>query len=265
MNNTFSFERFGKVLTMDFKNYIRNFGISLLVMCCMPAAHWILSLLFGIDGSTILRGIMIFVVCCFGVILAPVKVYGKANLPREGVAYAMLPASSLEKFLSMFVFCAIVTPIVCLAGGWLIDTLLTVLPFGGFKEYVNMFAVNKIFDDAENVGDLIQVVTPFKMWYSIVLGMLFWSAVFMLGNMLFKKRKVGKTLGCYLGISYVLSTLISLIFFTDNSFMSRVGNMAADDALSFLSASINWSLVVSTILLLVMLYFVYRKIKTPKY
>ena len=40
---------------------------------------------------------------------------------------------------------------------------------------------------------------------SLYMGIIQWAALFMLGNMLFKKHKAGKTFACYLGMVYLLS------------------------------------------------------------
>lgn len=269
MNNTFSFERFGKVLAMDFRNYIRNYGISLIVLCSMPIAWWLLSLIFGAEFGTTGRGLLMFMIIYIASILAPAKVYGKVNQPREGVAFAILPASALEKFLSMFLYCAILTPAVCFVGGWAIDSLLTLLPFGGFKEFVNMFGINTVFSSLESVEggvQLMEILTPFKLWFSIIAGLLFWIAIFMLGNMIFKKRKVGKTLACYLGFSYVIGTVFSVIMLNSQGFIKKFENMQdVDELMAVMKPIANWSIVVNFLLLMLVLYFVYRKIKTQKY
>lgn len=263
MNNTFSFERFGKVLAMDFKNYIRNYGISLVVLCSVPIAVWLISLIFGAEFGPIGRRISLGVIVTIATIMAPSRVYGKANLQREGVAFAMLPASALEKFLSMLLFCAILTPIVCMAGAWAIDSLLAMLPFGGFDAYVDVFGIGKLCQKIS--VEEFTFFTPFKLWYSLILGMLFWSVLFMLGNMIFKKFKVVKTVACYLGVSYVIGTIFSFIMLR-----SDIVDLLKDGAdeyriVSLMNTIYNSGLVVNTVLLLVLLYFVYRKIKTQNY
>ncbi len=264
MNNTFSFERFGKVLALDFRNYIRNYGISLIVLCSVPIAMWILSLIFDTDFSTVGRGIMFYLVILVGIFLAPTKAYGKANLPREGVAFAMLPATALEKFLSMFLYCAILTPLVCFVGSWVIDSLLTLLPFGGFKEFVKVFSLRDLLIDAKYIPKIMYL--PFKFWFSSITGLVFWSAIFMLGNMIFKKRKAGKTLACILGINYVLTTIFSVILMNCKGIFVKFQNIQDEETLiAMINPLVNWSMVINTALLLLVLYFVYRKIKIQKY
>ena len=225
MNNTFSFNRFKNLLLKDGKMYIRNFGSTLIVLCCMTAILWIFTLLFGKSADGASRFAIIVASAALAMMLVPSKVYGKANLSREGVDFAMMPASSLEKFVSMFVYCAIVTPIVVFFGGYLIDAFLSVFPFGGFEKPIRLYSLNEIIrmaNDTEgvvNVGDfelsLEQVFPIGVMRTSLYVGIIQWAAIFMLGNMLFKKHKAGKTFACYLGIGYLLSMIFGQVFLTN--------------------------------------------------
>ena len=51
MNKIFSLKRFGRYFTFDLKNAVNNFGLSLLIMCCLPVILLIikslLSIVFG--------------------------------------------------------------------------------------------------------------------------------------------------------------------------------------------------------------------------
>ena len=104
MNNTFNFNRFKDLLLNDGKMYIRKFGTSLIVFCCLPAIFWIFNLLFGTETEGAVRLGFIAIVVAIAMIQSPSKVYGHANLSREGVGFAMMPTSSLEKFISMFIY-----------------------------------------------------------------------------------------------------------------------------------------------------------------
>ena len=52
MNNKFDFKRFGQVLAKDWKDYFRNFGISLIVWSSIPVLFWIVSLIFDLHIDT---------------------------------------------------------------------------------------------------------------------------------------------------------------------------------------------------------------------
>ena len=278
MNNTFSFNRFKNLLLKDGKMYIRNYGTSHIVWCCLNANLWIFNLLFGSETMPPVRFGMLCTWTALAMMMVPSKVYGNANLSREGVGFAMMPASSLEKFVSMFVYCAIVTPIVVFFGGYLIDAFLSVFPFGGFEKPIRLYSLNEIIrmaNDTEgvvNVGDfelsLEQVFPIGVMRTSLYVGIIQWAAIFMLGNMLFKKHKAGKTIACYLGIGYLLSMIFGQVFLTNGRlerWITKIGYMPIEQKLQLYHNWMVGGMIFGIIITGVLLYFTYRKIKTQKY
>ena len=278
MNNTFAFKRFKNLLLNDGKMYYRNFGLMLLLLCCLPAIFMVMHLLFHGNTGWEFRYIFINFIAIIAMMAVPAKVYGKVNLSREGVGFAMLPASSLEKFLSMFFYCAIVTPILALLGGYLIDTMLSILPFSGMNERIPIFSddFSDIFDT--NVFDTGGVM-PFSysqmkpyFYISTIFSNLCFSAIFMLGNMVFKKHKTGRTLICFIGVTFVLSIGAFAVFIKSEWFQGLLGNGNAFDEeqitaafYDFINAGMVWSLVALIVITIVLYFFTYRKIKTQKY
>lgn len=279
MNNTFNFNRFKNLLLKDGKMYIRNFGTSIIVFCCLNAIFWIINLLFGSETDTITRFGMLCIWTALAIMLVPEKVYGKANLSREGVSFAMLPASSLEKFISMFLYCAIVTPIVVFFGGYLVDAFLSIFPFGGFERPIHLYTINEIvrmIDDTEGAvqaGELnlsLEQVLPIGvMRTSFYAGIIQWAAIFMLGNMLFKKHKAGKTFACYLGIGYLLSMIMGATMFSNKErmemWLESFSDYPAEKMIRLWHNATIWGMIIGIIITGVLLYFTYRKIKTQKY
>ena len=278
MNNTFSFNRFKDLLLKDGKMYFRNFGTSLIVWCCLNAIFWIFNLLFGSTSNPQFRFGMLCVWTGLAMMMVPSKVYGNANLSREGVSFAMLPASSLEKFISMFLYCAIVTPIIVFFGGYLVDALLSLFPFGGFEKPIQLHTLNdliRVIDNNEGVvqaGDMSVAFTDVfpigVMRTSLYMGIIQWAAIFMLGNMLFKKHKTGKTLVCYMGISYVLSTIFGLAFLTNGRlerWLESLEDVAESEMIQIAHNGLIWGTILGIVVTAVLLYFTYRKIKTQKY
>lgn len=247
MNNTFIFKRFNQMLAYDRKRFIRNFGITLLVWIGMPVMFWVTSLVFGFDIDPSARIFIIFCLIVITVMTAPARIYGKVNLPREGVSFAMLPATSLEKFVSMFLYCSLLTPALTLIGAFLVDCLMSLLPFGGFKEFIPLMTI--LSDVSFNV-----LMQAFAM-----LGTTTWavSSFFMFGNMLFKRRKGGKTFGWALLIMF---TIVLLMELTDGW---RVIDFIFDDNNDILNMVIYCVIMMLTAC---GFYFgTYRKIKTQKY
>ena len=279
MNNTFSFNRFKDLLLKDGKMYFRNFGTSLIVWCCLNAIFWIFNLLFGSTSNPQFRFGMLCVWTGLAMMMVPSKVYGNANLSREGVSFAMLPASSLEKFISMFLYCAIVTPIIVFFGGYLVDALLSLFPFGGFEKPIQLHTLNdliRVIDNNEGVVQAGSMSVAFTdvfpigvMRTSLYMGIVQWAAIFMLGNMLFKKHKAGKTFACYMGISYVISTIFGAIMFANGEhieqWMERLSDYPTEQMVHLLHNTTIWGMIIGIIITAVLLYFTYRKIKTQKY
>ena len=242
MNNRFDLKRFGQVVAEDWKLYLRRFGITLIVWTSLPILLWITSLVFDvvIDPGTRAGFIAAFIIAT--VMTVPANMYGKANLSREGVSFAMLPATNSEKFLSMVLYCSIITPLFCGLGAWAVDSLLTLLPFGGFKEFVIPFSMDHLFHNL------------------LFAAMLFLteSALFMLGNMIFKKRKTGKTFAWILLILFVL-TLIMQIPFIEDGIIYIGEHIKSPEAAYWFGIAI--LLVITTCLNLL----TYRRIKNQKY
>ena len=233
--NKFNLDRFVDILKKEWSEYFRAYGISLIVWVCIPVLLWITTLIFGnvVEAGT--RAAFIFCFILLAMMNVPEKVYGKVNLQREGVAYSMLPATSGEKFFSMMIYCSIVTPALVFAGCMLMDFLMYLMPFGGF------------------VGT-ITLTLGFWVMIFIVLSMLVVSSVFMFGNMIFKKRKAGKTIAWIFLIIFVLVNVISLIF---NDLVSVDFEIQPND---------EWMINLVLAMIAAGFYFgTYRKIKTQKY
>ena len=278
MNNTFAFNRFKNLLLKDGKKYFRNFGTALIVFCCLNAIFWIFNLLFGSETNAVTRFGFLCIWTALAMMLVPEKVYGKANLSREGVGFAMMPASSLEKFISMFIYCAIVTPVIVFFGGFLVDTLLSLFPFGGFEKSIHLYSINEIarmMNDHSGVAQFGETTVNFTdvfsigaMRTSLYLNIIQWAAIFMLGNMLFKKHKAGKTFACYLGIGYVFSTIFGLAFITSGrlqQWMETLQNYPESEMIRLVHNATIWGMIIGIVITALLLFFTYRKIKTQKY
>ena len=245
MNNTFDFKRFGQVLAKDWKGYFRNFGISLIVWSCIPVLFWIVTLIFDIDMENGSRAAVIGCLVFSVLMFVPSKVYGKANLSREGVGFATLPATNLEKFFSMVLYCSVLTPLIVGLGSWAVDSLLYLLPFGGFSYFFVVLPKSHLVMQLVTIGSAI----------------LLFSSIFMFGNMVFKKRKAGKTIAWGLLILFVITMVLQVFHFWE-AFGTWVTNTSVRLGERFLP----W--VYSAVQLVIAIVFyglTYRKLKTQKY
>ena len=282
MNNTFDINRFGNLLAYDGRKYIRNFGITLAILCGLNLVLWLLTLIFGFTMPTLPRWAIIYLALFLGIIMVPAKAFGDINLSREGVRFAMLPVSNLEKYLSYVIFC-LLTPVAIILGSWAIDSLLTLLPFGGFDHYIKHFGLLGMMQDfvveigtLDDTGvvqagdmDILHMFGPGYNW-SLIIGTIFSVGIFMFGNLLFKTHKTAKTLACMIGISYVVSMLMQFFFISKGIYPWMDGDsmgISADlDSISgFVNGAMNFSNIINAILTIGLYVGLFFKLKTQKY
>lgn len=217
MNNTFNIKRFGNVVRRDGMSYFQNFGWTLIVLWALPVILWFLTY---ISMETFDTGIIsnrdtkISTLMWLSLMIVPSRLYKNYNDSRKGVILAMTPASSLEKFLSMILYCVVITPIVYLIGALFIDTILALKPgtnpYDGFifsdffsKNYESYRDILSLGEEELNRSIYDYMLSKNHFIYK-VLQILGFSSVFMFTNMLFKKRKLSKTIG--------ILTLLGIIF-----------------------------------------------------
>ena len=285
MNNTFNINRFGSLLAFDGKKYIRSFGLSLAILCGLNLVLWLLTLIFNFTMPTFPRWGVIYFAVFLGIIMVPSKAFGDINLSREGVRFAMLPVSNLEKYLSYVFFC-LLTPVAIILGSWAIDSLLTLLPFGGFEHYIKhfgMFSMMQDFltevgalNDSGVVGDAdVDIQAVFDKFgssyeWGTIIGTIFSVGIFMFGNLLFKTHKTAKTLACMIGISYIISLFMQSFFFAKGIYPWLDGDTMGissdiDSITGFINGAMAYSNIINLILTIGLYIGIYYKLKTQKY
>lgn len=279
MSNTFDFNRFGKVISLDVKRYVSQFGLTFLILSAMPIVLWLFSLAFGFTMPCVARVAITSITVWLSAILVPAKAFGHINLQRDGVSFAMLPASNIEKFLSIAILC-ILTPIAVMACSYGIDSLLTLLPWGGFDKFVSsgvMQSINDYLisiaaygDDVEETKSIISLfdhIAANEELYMFV-SALFTVGLFLLGNSLFKTHKTAKTLALMIGMSYVAS-MVMQVFMLSNGEMAEFRQNPSDftfDKANILIRTVFLSREIIDALLAVGLFVgTFFKLKNQKY
>jgi hypothetical protein len=229
MNNTFEWSRFCKVVRKDFSNIWQNAGTSLLIITLLPILAWLLW--WALSGIEEMPAIAPEVRWCFiagSVLLAamvsPSRMYRTANLQKEGIYFAMLPASKLEKYLSMLLFTIVVCPLLCFLGGMVLDYFLTLLPFGPYYKWLwqtdyladtldgyRALASGTFPNADENMMLFVQSFTPGKAVLYGLVAYLSNVALFLFTTTIFKKHKVLQTLLWTWLISFVLNLILTPI------------------------------------------------------
>lgn len=131
-NDIFNFHRFGKYFASDLRTCAANYGLSLLVLAVLTplATEFIaggFNLLLGMSwqGASLGLRIGVFAIAMFCMVVTmPVKCYGKLTDKQYGSFWLMLPASKLEKVISMMLICCIIAPVLGLGMYLGIDVII---------------------------------------------------------------------------------------------------------------------------------------------
>ena len=228
----FNFNRFGKYFLTDLKTCVANYGLSLLTTTILlPVVLYIIRV--GIhavaysswEGPEI--GLRLF---CFGlaliliVTMMPVKCYGKLTEKNYGSFWLMLPASRLEKFISMFIMTCIIAPLCGTALFLSMDTIMCAIDptcgkslIVGMKELVNLLAemgdlkvnigmASIPVEDAESISKLLENLTSPWLYVDEIFGI---TLPFLLGAIYFKNNKIAKTCLALFALSMALSLIMT--------------------------------------------------------
>lgn len=213
MENVFDFSRFWKYFRYDLRQAYSRYGVNLLMLGLMPVFFcvvWsIISLLLNQGWTTPDIGFRIgffwvpFIALC---IFFPSKLYGHLTDRRPGSEWLLIPASRLEKFLSMMLISLFVIPVAFLLLYVCADGLLSlVIPdYGTALVSLNL---NQIL--AEKAEGIIRL-TGGGFWLLWMMAAEY-ILVFLLGALCFRKAKVGYTILVLMGLGFLTSILGTLL------------------------------------------------------
>jgi len=185
MKNIFNGKRFIALLKKDAHDLHNQYLKLILIMACAFLVPFIL-LAFSENSSFMDYAKIrysISGVCLWGtILLAPFQLYKRYNHKIYGVNYFMLPASQAEKWLSMFFYCVIATPVVVILSITLID--LCLYPFFPWGEKTLWITFSEV--SAYNYFNSKNFLE------ALILYFVFQSLLF-LGNIWFQRAKIQKT------------------------------------------------------------------------
>lgn len=286
-NDIFNMNRMGRYLVTDIKNAIARYGISFLVMATVSLTAYLLvgffTMIVGagwysleVAPRSVIMGITLVVLT----LSAPAKIYGFITDKKEGSSFLMVPASSLEKTLSMIIVCCVVVPfaffavylsldqILCLIDNRCGDSLIIAINNG--QTLLNELFSKASLESNNFIPDYSAFTSPWLYADDLAEGFL----IFLLGALLFKSSKPAKTVGCLILISIALSMIVTPIITHGamERFKEAAANNVTPEQLFEMFPFISWSIkhavlmdcISDTIVnlgLAVGIYFRVRKIK----
>lgn len=242
-NDVFNFNRFGRYLVTDTKNAISRYGISLLVLAAFSFAGYLLaglcsSVLNGSWYSMPVAGrvIIFFFVTAIVLTMGPAKMFGFITDKKEGSDFLMLPASPLEKTISMVIISCIFMPLAFFAVYLSLDQVLCMIDYNcgdSLIVSIHEFRFDSVAQTMKTIqsDEYFMLTHPITMFDDIAQVVL----TFLLGALLFKTSKTAKTIGCMILLSVVL-VMIYIPLITSGAFdvlkEGIINGMTPDEMLS---------------------------------
>ena len=227
-NDIFNFRRFGRYFISDFKTCTANYGLSLITISLLcPIGLYVftvgINLLF--DGvweapNNGLRLVTYLVAMFCIVVTMPVKCYGKITEKQYGSNWLMIPASKLEKFLSMIIFTIIIAPVTGAALYLCLDALICVIDptcgqslagffASGWTIAKDLLEAGVTYDGtvlpAQGLAFMNKLMSPWVLFDEIPTMIL----PFVLGAICFKNGKTVKTFLAIAAIGTVSSIVLT--------------------------------------------------------
>ena len=231
-NDIFNFRRFGKYFATDIRTCRANYGLSLLtISLIVPTVLYVVLTAFNLlltsawEGPDLGIRVFAFCVAMFCIIVTmPVKCYGRITEKQYGSFWLTLPASRLEKFISMFLMTCIIVPVTGLAIYLGMDALICafdhtcgnslvtgglelIRKMGDLQELTMNLANEKItIEDAALAQEIVNQINSPLLYIDEIFGI---TLPFLLGAVFFKNGKTVKTLLVLFAFSTAFSIAIT--------------------------------------------------------
>ena len=253
-NEIFNLRRFGKYFCSDFRTCTANFGLSLLTISVLaPIALYVLTIAFNGIFAQVWQGpgiglrlfTFLIAMLCLTVTM-PVKCYGKITEKQYGSFWISLPASRLEKFLSMVLMTCVIVPVIGITIYLALDWLNCIID-KTCEESIIAFFISLGRDMNEGINEIIlnlgnlppmeadSALTPemikdffvqFTSPWLYIDELLAMSLPFLLGAIFFKNGKTVKTFLAIAAFSTIISMIASPLF---AGYFIELMNGAVDD------------------------------------
>ena len=194
MKEIMDFNRFGKYFVSDLKSCAVNYGYSLILICLMGLIIYIGTVSMGLlfngtwGGPTEAFRSNVFWLSMFVMaVTMPVKCYGGLTEKKTGSQWLMIPASKLEKFLSMVLITAVFIPMIAFCVSLGLDALLCAVDHTCGSSLISAF-----IGADQKINSIISL-----------------SLSFLLGAIFFKSSKTVKTFLVLFAILLVIVCIIS--------------------------------------------------------
>ena len=253
MNETFSAGRFFRYFLFDNKQLWSRHTRAIVTFGGLGIILYIVTVLLGLlfsqtwHGPSIWARVITLAFASLVLVFYQTKTYGYLTDPKAGAAWLMIPASRLEKFVSMMIITLIEIPVVFLATYLCVDGIIALID--PTVEGAILTNIGSLFSDfnkfvSENSNEISLGITAggltFQFWLNVCTNLLF----FLLCGICFKKHKIGTGIGILVGLG-LLFTMFSGLLVSSGVFMDWAKSTAeglADAPIERPQRLLNWTL-----------------------
>lgn len=253
MDKIFDINRFGNLFEYECRNYLPRITNALITYVCIIFSLWVTVVAAQTTLDSWARVSFISSIMNIACAIGPFLVYYNANNRKKGYVYALLPASALEKFISMLIICLIVVPLLSYATLTFTDYLLYLLSpqdifgFNGFDFY-NPFFMGLRINGSVSIGAA----------GSTTLSFLFSISVSMMYNMVLRNAKIIKAILISIAVIFTFVIAFIVCIVNDVEFFFEAQVLSPSRILTIVN-------VMQASLTVLFLWITYRRIKKVNY
>jgi len=267
MNNIFDFKRFGNYFLYGLRRAKNNYWLSLLLLGFFPVIFFVFTMMFSLifKGHTgvmpsEMKTMAAFLSALIVLVGAGTRLYGNLTEKRSGSDFLLLPASTLEKWLSMVLLICIVLPAALFLLMFAADGLMGLL----FPNTYGASIMNAGFFHGLNDGLADDMELSFNLPAISFLNWCENALAFTLGAVCFKKNKIARTFLCLFLFGIVMSILMAVLLFGNvriesDQVLSRFGDI--EHTVRFFNVFLN---ILYTLVIGALLGGLYYRLRTLK-
>ena len=275
VNETFDSKRFGRYFRYDISQFWHNNGKAALLLGFLS----VITYLLWVGGSLVFTGtwsapsvafrLLFFSLGFFALVLYQTRTYGYLTEKRAGQSWLMLPASTLEKFISMMIITILVIPCAYVVSYLALDSLIGLLdPTAGGLILTSanevMDGIGKGLSAASEEGfqiNLMVFILPLVLQF--ILNLLY----FLLCGITFKKWKILGGIGVILGFQMVFTPIMSTFVFKYWTPILESQSFGEDpiQTVAFVNNMVNYATITNAVVLVALAVAIYYRLKTLKH
>lgn len=271
MKNSFNMSRFGKYFLYDLRQLWRNNGKAIILIgligVIMYFTYLLTALIFtqqwkapGIEVRTVM-----FFVSSVILVLYTARTYGHLTDKKAGSTWLMIPASRMEKFISLLISTLICIPVAFVGVYFASDAVLAAID-PKMSSTICETVVSGAIGLAKLMADSLHeiYISPFQFYLACTLSLMGSILYFVLCGMIFKKWKIAGGIGIIFALQILFTNIFGIIFrFTDIE--AWIDTWEITDAQELIDRMFIYGNIFNLFQLVLLGWLIYLRIKTLKH